>query len=183
MISFFNVRTGETRKVTTEPMLAAYWNSSDQGPNSHGGQDFGWRLAPETLARMRQVRADRGLMDHIKVSFQLADDPKDIDILRWVSLEDARKEAETEQVRESDYTRQYEDEVRALEQENRVANDPNPSQPAGASQTVPRADERKVEDMVAEQKEQEAAKSNDTDSASKPNNGKISASKTSKEDK
>lgn len=119
-IKFVNIRSGETRVVDTEPMLAAFYNSSNMGPNSHEGQDFGWRLAPETIARMREIRRDQRLLDHIKSTYLLADEVKDTDILRYVSEEEARKQSESSEGNEALHARKYEDDVRAIEDQERV---------------------------------------------------------------
>lgn len=123
MIEFFNIRTGERRKVTSEPMLAAFYNSSDQGANSHEGQDFGWRVAPETIARMNEIKKNQATLDHIKSQFQLADEPKDTDILRWISIEEARKQNEQGKQAEGDFERQYQDDLRALKDSGAPAPD------------------------------------------------------------
>ena len=155
MIKFYNVRTGEERTVDTEPLIAAFFNSSNLGPNSNKGQDFGWRLAPETIARIREIRRDPVLMPQIAAQFQLAlDEVGDTDIVRWISIEAARAEAAKLEGDESDYTQQYEDEIRAIERGNRVENDPNPSQPAGAPKEQPRQQERTVEDVKRENQDQ-----------------------------
>lgn len=114
-IKFFNIRSGETRICDTEPMIAAYYNSSNEGPNAQGGQDFGWRLAPETVARMREIQSDQSALDRIKLNFQLADEPKNTDILRWISLQDSREEQGATQEQAVDFERQYQDEIRAIE--------------------------------------------------------------------
>lgn len=135
-IKFFNTKTGETRVVDTEPMIAAFFNSSDQHVNSRVGQDFGWKIAPETIKRIREIKSSRQEMNDLAATFQLPLDAiSDTDVLRYISLQDARDAQVAEQ--ETDYTREYEDQVRALEQENKVKADPNPSQPAGAKKKVP----------------------------------------------
>ena len=134
-ISFFNVKTGEKRTVDTEPMIAAFFNSSDQHVNATLGQDFGWRLAPETVKRMRDIMAENNKMNQIATTFQLPlDGVSKTDVVRWISLEDARKEQEAEQ---TDYTREYEEQIRALEQEDQVKNEPNPSQRATPQKKAP----------------------------------------------
>lgn len=117
MITFFNIKSGEVKEVDTEPTLAAFYNSTDQHVNAHVGQDMGWRLAPETIKRIREIKTDQRLMDRIATTFQLPDDGvSDTDVLRWISLEDARKEAEKTQVSESDHKATYEAQLRALDE-------------------------------------------------------------------
>lgn len=114
-VKFFNIKSGESRTAVTEPMIAAYFNSSDRHVNALVGQDMGWRLAPETLKRMQEVRNDSTKLMQIATSFQLPLDAiGDTDILYWISLEDDREEAVSRQQKEASYAEQYEAEVRAL---------------------------------------------------------------------
>lgn len=55
-ISFFSIRTGETHYGKLEPTIAAYLNSSDLGINASRGQDYGWRLSPEWVEKVRAFR-------------------------------------------------------------------------------------------------------------------------------
>lgn len=57
-ISFFSIRTGETHYGKLEPTIAAYINSSDMGINASRGQDYGWRLAPEWVKKVRAFKKD-----------------------------------------------------------------------------------------------------------------------------
>jgi len=57
-ISFYSIRTGETHYCKLEPTIAAYINSSDIGINASRGQDYGWRLAPEWVKKVRDFRRD-----------------------------------------------------------------------------------------------------------------------------
>ena len=57
-ISFYSIRTGETHYGKLEPTIAAYINSSDMGINASRGQDYGWRLAPEWVKKVREFKRD-----------------------------------------------------------------------------------------------------------------------------
>ena len=57
-ISFYSIRTGETHYGKLEPTIAAYINSSDMGINASRGQDFGWRLDPGWVKRVRDFKKD-----------------------------------------------------------------------------------------------------------------------------
>lgn len=57
-ISFFNIKSGEMRVCEGEPMIAAFWASSNLGPNANKGQDFGWRLSPETITELESIKQD-----------------------------------------------------------------------------------------------------------------------------
>lgn len=139
MIEFTNVYTGEKRTVDTEPMIAALFNSGDRHVNATLGQDFGWRLAPETVRRIREIKSDPDLMARIAAAFQMPQDAMgDTDIIRWISLEDARKQVVSTEDRREELERRYRAELDAInnpsptEQNTKVTQDPVPSQPAGA---------------------------------------------------
>jgi len=61
-IPFFSVKTGETHWGKLEPTISAYINSSDMGINASRGQDYGWRLAPEWVKKVRAFKRDRTAM-------------------------------------------------------------------------------------------------------------------------
>lgn len=61
-IKFFSIRTGETHFGKLEPTISAYINSSDLGINASRGQDYGWRLHPEWVKKIREFRKDRSQM-------------------------------------------------------------------------------------------------------------------------
>jgi len=63
-IGFFNIKTGETHHARLEPQIQAFINSSDMGINASRGQDFGWRLEPEWVKKVKAFRKDE-----IKMSF------------------------------------------------------------------------------------------------------------------
>lgn len=58
-IGFFNIKTGETHYARLEPQIQAYINSSDMGINASRGQDFGWRLDPEWVAKVKDFRRNQ----------------------------------------------------------------------------------------------------------------------------
>lgn len=147
-IEFYNVNSGEKRTVDTEPLIAAFYNSGDQHANANVGQDFGWRLSPATIKRIREIKKDPNTLERLRSRYSLTQDGiTDTDILRYISEEDARKESQQTEVEEGAFARQYEDEVRALDQEDKVKNDPNPSQPAGADKTETRDEQYTVEEI------------------------------------
>lgn len=57
-IAFFSVKSGETHYCKLEPTIQAYINSSDMGINASRGQDYGWRLDPTWVKRVRAFRRD-----------------------------------------------------------------------------------------------------------------------------
>lgn len=64
-IGFFNVKTGETHYARLEPQIQAYINSSDMGINASRDQDFGWRLAPEWVKKVKDFRRDENKMERL----------------------------------------------------------------------------------------------------------------------
>lgn len=123
MIKFFNVRSGETVEATTEPMIAAYFNSSDQNPNGLV-QDFGWRLAPETLKRVRAIQEDEDLVEKIADRYQIPIENVTItDFLRHISNEDDKKARQEASTDGNDYEREYEKQVRDLDKKPSRSND------------------------------------------------------------
>mgnify|MGYP000555990177 CR=1 FL=1 len=61
-IPFFSIRTGETHWGKLEPTIQAYINSSDMGINASREQDFGWRLHPDWVKKVRDFKRDRTQM-------------------------------------------------------------------------------------------------------------------------
>lgn len=115
-IKFTNIRSGEVKVATEEPMIAAYYNSGDSHPNAQGGQDFGWRLAPETVKRMKEVKANPQNMNTIAASFSvLLEDIKDSHILHWISMQDEQAKNQGQLEDETTHARKYEDDLRAIE--------------------------------------------------------------------
>lgn len=61
-IGFFNIKSGETHYARLEPQIQAYINSSDIGINASRGQDFGWRLEPVWVKRVKDFRRNETKM-------------------------------------------------------------------------------------------------------------------------
>lgn len=102
MITFENINTGEKVTFTGEQEansrsahMAAYLNSSDLSPNAGvRGQDFGWRLAPEVIAEMEEVRGDLTSLENISRRIGVPiDEIKDFHILNYVAEKDFAKDA------------------------------------------------------------------------------------------
>lgn len=131
-IKFFNIRSGEEKTVDTEPLIAAFFNSSDQHVNARLGQDFGWRLAPETIARMREIQSNQNTMDRIAQAFNLPiGEVSDTDVVRWISLEDALAEASKRQTVEGDFEAEYQRKLAELDKPKKdKANSENQSDSA-----------------------------------------------------
>lgn len=114
MIKFYNIKTKETRVAETEPMIAAFWASGDRGPNASFGQDFGWRLAPETVIEMRKIQnSPSKVRDLAQDIDKLPETVTETDILKYISDQNSDKTGMANS--EEDFTREYEDEIRKLE--------------------------------------------------------------------
>jgi hypothetical protein len=61
-IGFFNIKSGETHYARLEPQIQAFINSSDIGINASRGQDFGWRLEPVWVKRVKAFRRNENKM-------------------------------------------------------------------------------------------------------------------------
>jgi hypothetical protein len=94
VITFENIKTGEKVTFTGEQEvnsrnahMAAYLNASDLSPNAGiRGQDFGWRLAPEVIAEMEEVRQDYDSLERISKRIGIGiDDIRDFHILGYVA--------------------------------------------------------------------------------------------------
>ncbi len=61
-IGFFNIKSGETHYARLEPQIMGYINSSDIGINASRGQDFGWRLEPVWVKKVKEFRRNETKM-------------------------------------------------------------------------------------------------------------------------
>jgi len=62
-VGFFNIKTGKTHYAKTEPQIQGYINSSDMGINASRDQDFGWRLEPAWVKKVKAFRRDETKME------------------------------------------------------------------------------------------------------------------------
>lgn len=113
-IKFFNIRSRETRVAESEPHIAALWASSDHSPNITQGQDFGWRLAPEVVVEMKQLKQDYEALERIARRYKKQpEDLTEIDILHWISDKTSIEKAPV--ANPDDYADEYDAEIRRLE--------------------------------------------------------------------
>jgi hypothetical protein len=113
-LNWVNIRSGLKTVAETEPQIAALWASSDHSPNITQGQDFGWRLAPEVVVEMKQIKGDFQALERIASRFKKAlDDLSEIDILTWISNKTTLEAAPVVEV--ADFADDYERQVRLLE--------------------------------------------------------------------
>jgi len=105
-ISFFSIRTGETHFCKLEPTIAAYINSSDIGINASRGQDYGWRLAPEWVKKVRDFRRDATQMS-ILTAKNGGQKPTLTQILYYMYGEQLQRYFESQEDNENPYEEQY----------------------------------------------------------------------------
>lgn len=123
-LKFFNIKTKEVLTAETEPHIAALYNSSDKGPNVSQGQDFGWRLAPAVVVRMREIKEDFDMMLRIaKIYNHNVDELSDWDILNYISTYETPNADDATVASDSDYTDEYSEEIRKLEKRRQAAKD------------------------------------------------------------
>lgn len=143
-IKFFNIRSGEVRYAETEPHIAALWSSSDRSPNITQGQDFGWRLAAETVIEIEKIQADERMLEKIAVHFGLVPDSlTESDILTWISEKQDREKRGVSKTQE-DFKQQYEEDIRRLRETGQDKSDasiepekPPVDQPSGEATPPP----------------------------------------------
>ena len=73
-IPFFNIKSGDTHYLRLEAQIQAYINSSDMGINASRGQDFGWRLAPSWVQKVREFRKNENKMANLGAKLRLEED-------------------------------------------------------------------------------------------------------------
>jgi hypothetical protein len=64
-VPFFSIRSGDTHYAKMEAQIQAYINSSDMGINASRDQDFGWRLGPEWVKKVKAYRRDEAKMERL----------------------------------------------------------------------------------------------------------------------
>lgn len=143
-ITFYNTKTGETRVVATSPedvpnaddfderyveaKIAALYNSSDLGVNARAGQDFGWKLAPAMVKRLREIRRDSELTRRIAATFAVPEENlEDSNILYYIAREDARDARRKAESEETDHEKAYNDELRDLDRDESDDSDKQPA--------------------------------------------------------
>ena len=112
-IVFENIKTGEIRVASTVEHIAAFFNSSDEGPNAKNKQDFGWRLSPEDLVELERLKQDVTVMERIASSYQIPiEDVADYNVLKYMASTRFNEAARKAQSEGRDYESDYERRVR-----------------------------------------------------------------------
>jgi len=116
-IKFFNVNSGEERVATTEPMITAFWASSDRSPNVREGQDFGWRLDPEVAAQLDEIRRDVTVLEKIATKHRVSiEDVSEGHIIKYISSTSDTTSAPVSK----DLQEEYQERVRTQKQAKRA---------------------------------------------------------------
>lgn len=105
-IGFFSIKGGETHYAKLEPTIAAYINSSDMGINASRGQDFGWRLDPDWVKRVRAFRKDN-LQMSLLTQRNSGQKPTTVQILYYLYGEDLRAYQEELEDHDNPYEEEY----------------------------------------------------------------------------
>jgi len=91
-IGFYNIKEGVTRYARSEAQIQAYINSSDLGINASRDQDFGWRIDPEWVKRLRAFKKHATKMAVLS-STNNGRKPSDIQVLYAIYKGDLDAEA------------------------------------------------------------------------------------------
>lgn len=110
-VKFFSVRSGEVVHAETEPMIAAYFNSSDLNPNGIV-QDYGWRIHPDMVKRIREFEEDEEAMEKLADRLQIPiENLATYHILKFLSDRDDKLNRKKEEKDSNQYQEQYEREL------------------------------------------------------------------------
>ena len=126
MITFENIRSGEVVSFdgsmdpnARQAHLAAYLNSSNMSPNASKGQDFGWRLAPEIIVKIDNIKQDLPTLDMLSRRLGVpVDEIRDFHILNYVAEQDFAAESMTKRqtVEDSSHEDDYKARIKALKE-------------------------------------------------------------------
>lgn len=105
-IPFFSIKTGETHWCKLEPTISAYINSSDMGINASRDQDYGWRLAPEWVQKVRLFKRDRQAMSILTAKNQ-GQKPTTVNILYYMYGEELANYYDSMEENENPFEQDY----------------------------------------------------------------------------
>ena len=109
-IPFFSIKTGETHYGKLEATISAYINSSNMGINASRGQDYGWRLAPEWVQKVRDFKRDATKMSILTAKNQ-GQKPTTVQILYYMYGEQLARYFESMEDQENPFEDQYNDAI------------------------------------------------------------------------
>jgi hypothetical protein len=121
-IGFFNVSSGDTHYAKSEAQIQAYINSSDMGINASRGQDFGWRLEPEWVDKVRQFRANETKMS-ILISKNDGRQPTTPQILHAIYGAELREQNRIKQEESKPFEEEYLQKISTKRQKKEVVTD------------------------------------------------------------
>lgn len=105
-IGFFNIKSGDTHYARSEPQIQGYINSSDMGINASRGQDFGWRIEPEWVKKIRAFRNDETKMA-LLVSKNGGQSPSDTQVLNAIYGDQLRQYQQQLEEGEAPFEEEY----------------------------------------------------------------------------
>lgn len=105
-IPFFSIKSGETHHCKLEPTIAAYINSSDMGINASRDQDYGWRLDPEWVRKIRAFKRD-SLQMSILTAKNSGQKPNATQILYYIYGEQLARYYESQEEFENPFEEAY----------------------------------------------------------------------------
>lgn len=112
-VKFFSVRSGEKVLAETEPMIAAYFNSSDLNPNGIV-QDYGWRIHPEMAAKIKTLEEDEDFVRDLAKELEIpVENVATYHILKYISDKEDREKRKAEKAKGNEYQEQYDAELAA----------------------------------------------------------------------
>lgn len=112
-IVFENINNGEIRIASTVEHIAAFFNSSDEGPNAKNKQDFGWRLSPEDLIELEETKRDMNVMEKIATQYQIPiEDVADYNVLKYIAGKRFKQAAQDAEAEGKDFESDYDRRVR-----------------------------------------------------------------------
>lgn len=110
-VKFFSVRSGEVVHAETEPMIAAYFNSSDLNPNGIV-QDFGWRVHPTLKAKIAELEEDEDFIRSLGKELEIPEENvATYHILKYLSDKEDREKRKAEKAKDNQYQEQYDREL------------------------------------------------------------------------
>lgn len=140
-ITFERMNDGvlETRVASTVEHIAAFFNSSNEGPNAKNKQDFGWRLAPEDLVELERLKEDQNVMERIAATYQIpVEDVADYNVLKYMASTRFKSTARDTKNEDRSYESDYDRRVREAREGKSSETRKEESKPAAKPRTVNR---------------------------------------------
>lgn len=159
-IAFYSVKTDETHYCKLEPTIQAYINSSDMGINASRGQDYGWRLHPDWVKRVKAFRRDAMQMA-LLTSKNEGRKPTTTQILYYIYGQELAAYHEAQDENENPFEEQYQRDVSTGANQNEPA--PTPEEPSDIPEDVAEEDLEPADDPT-----DDAAEAATSDEPAKP---------------